>query len=63
MKPQTGFDELLMSRVNQLKEIDERIERAMAENSTTAGLRCVLQLLRHDIVQMIAQAEREHAAF
>lgn len=57
------MDELLMSRVNQLKEIEERIERALAENSTTAGIRCVFQLLRADIVLMIAQAEREHAEF
>jgi hypothetical protein len=61
-------DELLEERVKQLKEIEERLERlldytiddpAIATHRFRQGIRA----LRNDVLLMVAEAERQHAAF
>ena len=61
----TGFDELLMSRVTQLREIDDRLERIeiILEHGKTRDLYTALKTLRADIILAIQQAEREHTEF
>lgn len=56
------MDELLMARVNQLKEIDDRIERIIPLIFDPYN-RNKLAELRQDIARMIQVAEAEHAAF
>jgi hypothetical protein len=61
----TGFDELLHSRVTQLREIEdhlERIERMLRVGSVEMS-RVKVQQLRADVLLAIQQAEREHAEF
>jgi hypothetical protein len=61
----TGHDELLYSRVAQLREIEdhlERIERMLRVGSVEMA-RVKLQQLRADVLLAIRQAEREHAEF
>jgi hypothetical protein len=60
-----GYDELLFDRVNQLKAIDDRLERIIAKvgdippDMTRMSLSC----LRDELATMIRVAEEEHAAF
>lgn len=59
------MDELLMSRVKQLKEIEERLERlalVFADNDEFA-VQAVLHQLRLDVQDMVRKAEAEHEAF
>lgn len=67
----TSLDELLQSRVNQLRDIDDRLERIQKTllglgkpvfvilNDTAKNIAS----LRADILLAIQQAEREHAEF
>lgn len=58
------MDELLHSRVEQLKVIDDLLERL--EKAVVAGKvvsRAELQVLRYRVQDMITAAEREHAEF
>jgi hypothetical protein len=72
----TGFDELLQSRVNQLRVIEDRLDRAEKAfetsrkgcpveswKSVAATLCAEVRLLRCELLAMIGQAEREHAEF
>lgn len=61
----TGFDELLYSRVTQLREIEDhldRIERMLRVGSVEMA-RVKVHQLRSDVLLAIQQAEREHAEF
>ncbi len=53
------MDELLMARVKQLKEIEERLERIESRDDMVRAIRS----LRADVLQMVADAEREYAEF
>lgn len=57
------MDELLHSRVEQLKVIEERLDRI--DNQLAAGTlsQNAVRLLIFEVRDMIAAAEREHAEF
>lgn len=57
------MDELLYSRIKQLKTVDEEVERSLATSRSEADLRRALGLLRYQLADMIRAAEAEHAAF
>jgi len=59
------MDELLESRVEQLKQIDDGLERMIARGHDNDVFQLLKQLssLRGDIKDMIAEAERQHAEF
>lgn len=56
------MDELLMDRVKQLKEIEERIDRIEIVCNSNR-IRTLLNELRRDVKTMVAVAEQEHAEF
>lgn len=62
---QTGYDELLHSRVKQLNRIEERLEAVLklldVQLNFTAKAATID--LRRDVQDMIAVAEAEHANF
>ncbi len=55
------MDELLMDRVNQLKEIDDRLERMLLVKPDV--LHRAIRDLRNEIAVMIQEAKAAHAAF
>lgn len=55
------MDELLFERIEQLKEIDERLERMLLLNSDF--LHKAIRDLRNDLALMIRTAQEGHAAF
>jgi predicted nucleic acid-binding OB-fold protein len=56
-------DELLDSRVKQLKEIDDRLHRIQKRISSSDFPWGAIESLRYDIADMIRVAEEEYAAF
>jgi hypothetical protein len=56
------MDELLLDRVKQLKEIDDRLER-MKYIMRTDALRKAIVDLRNELGLMIQRAEEEYANF
>jgi outer membrane protein TolC len=61
----TGFDELLESRVSQLRVIEDHLDRVerMLRVGSVEMARTKLQQLRADVLLAIQRAEREHAEF
>jgi hypothetical protein len=58
------MDELLLSRVEQLQEIDKRLEEILAKVPGRVGNTYVkLRLLRDDVARMIREAQAEYDAF
>ena len=58
------MDELLLSRVEQLQEIDRRLEDIMAKDAGKVGhTYAQLRLLRDDVARMIREAQAEYDAF
>jgi hypothetical protein len=61
-------DELLYERVKQLKDIEERLERIILTDWPDPAVRAhamqqqMIQL-RRDVLDMVAEAERQHAEF
>lgn len=60
---QTGYDELLHSRVEQLKQIEERLDALRLVHPSDSFTGKTLRQLLHDLRDMIAKAEAEHANF
>jgi hypothetical protein len=56
------MDELLYSRVKQLKEIEDRLDAIQRKSKVGSVTDDVCQL-RFDVIDMIAVAEQEHADF
>ena len=56
------MDELLMNRVKQLKEIEERLDRIEAVCNSNHICK-LLNELRRDVYIMVTNAEQEHADF
>lgn len=57
------MDELLFSRVKQLREIDERLERIERKVYDGKFPHADVVQLRRDVQDMISTAEAEHEAF
>jgi len=55
------MDELLHERLEQLKEIDERLERMLTTPNGLWGIK--ITNLRNDLALMIRKAQEEYAAF
>lgn len=60
---QTGYDELLHSRVEQLKQIEERLDALRIVHPSDSFTGKTLRQLVFDVQDMIAKAEAEHANF
>lgn len=57
-----GVDELLMSHVKQLKEIEERLA-GIATKSVLYSVTIDVRQLRRDVQDMVRAAEKEHEEF
>lgn len=57
------MDELLHSRVEQLKVIEERLDRIQKSLEIKSGPMLAVLALQLDVRDMVAAAEREHANF
>lgn len=60
------MDELLNARVEQLREIDDRLEamqRWLVSNPDASWMKTQIRQLRREVARMIQIAEAEHAAF